>query len=92
MKTTSISVRYGSDLCLNTQALSRYMTERKRARPQTARAQISNPVSGEQCHFTILRRISLTQFSGFSLYVHKAGRNPHIHSTLYSANFLLILY
>ena len=37
------------------------MTERQRARPQTARAQISNPVSGEQCHLihlTILRRFS----------------------------------
>ena len=37
------------------------VTERWRARPQTARAQISNPVSGGQCHlnhFTILRRFS----------------------------------
>ena len=37
------------------------VTERQRARPQTARAQISNPVSGGQCHLvylTILRRFS----------------------------------
>ena len=37
------------------------MTERWRARPQTARARISNPVSGGQCHLnylTILRRFS----------------------------------
>ena len=37
------------------------MTERQRARPQTARARISNSVSGEQCHLnhlTILRRFS----------------------------------
>ena len=35
------------------------VTERWRARPQTARARISNPVSGGQCHLiplTILRR------------------------------------
>ena len=37
------------------------MTERWRARPQTAGARISNPVSGGQCHLnhlTILRRFS----------------------------------
>ena len=37
------------------------VTKRWRAQPQTARAQISNPVSGGQCHlvhFTILRRFS----------------------------------
>ena len=34
------------------------MTERWRARPQTARARISNPVSGGECHLTILRRFS----------------------------------
>ena len=35
------------------------MTERQRARPQTARARISNPVSGGHCHLIhlpILRR------------------------------------
>ena len=30
------------------------MTERQRARPQTARARISNPVSGGQCHLNHL--------------------------------------
>ena len=38
------------------------VTERWRVRPQTARAQISNPVSGRQCHLinsTIFRRFSL---------------------------------
>ena len=37
------------------------VTERWRARPQTARVQISSPVSGGQCHMshlTILRRFS----------------------------------
>ena len=37
------------------------VTERQRARPQTARARISNPVSGGQCHIihlTILRTFS----------------------------------
>ena len=37
------------------------VTERWRARPQTARARISNPVSGGHCHLThliILRRFS----------------------------------
>ena len=34
------------------------VAERKRARPQTARARISNPVSEGQCHLTILRRFS----------------------------------
>ena len=37
------------------------VTERWRARPQTTRARISNPVSGGQCHLihlTILRRFS----------------------------------
>ena len=37
------------------------VSERWRARPQTARARISNPVSGGQCHLihlTILRRFS----------------------------------
>ena len=31
---------------------------RWRARPQPARARILNPVSGGQCHLTILRRFS----------------------------------
>ena len=38
------------------------VTDRWRARPQTARVEISNPVSGGQCHFihlTILGRFSL---------------------------------
>ena len=34
------------------------MTERWRARPQTSRVLISNPVSRGQCHLTILRRFS----------------------------------
>ena len=44
------------------------VTERQRARPQTARARISNPVSGGQCHLILAR---------FSLYVHKGGLKPH---------------
>ena len=45
------------------------VTERKRARPQTARAQISNPVSGGQCHLnhlTILRRFSWSSLAYMS--------------------------
>ena len=37
------------------------LRDKERARPQTARARISNPVSGGQCHLnhlTILRRFS----------------------------------
>ena len=34
------------------------VTERYRARPQTARARILNPVSGEQCHFIHLAILS----------------------------------
>ena len=41
---------------------------RDRARPQTARARISHPVSGEQCHLILAL---------FSLYVHKGGLKPH---------------
>ena len=44
------------------------MTESERARPQMARARISNPVSGGQCHLTIHR-----MFFWPSLYVHKGG-------------------
>ena len=47
------------------------VTER-RARPQTARARISNPVSGGQCHLTHLT--ILRKFSWPSLaYVHTSG-------------------
>ena len=47
------------------------VTERYRARPQTTRARISNPVSGEQCHLT-----HLTILAQLSLYVHKGGLKP----------------
>ena len=49
------------------------MTERYRAPPQTARAQISNAVSGGQCHLVHLQEVLLAQFS---LYVHKVDLNP----------------
>ena len=57
------------------------MTERWRARPQTARARISNPVSGGQCHLIHLtsQEVFLAQFS---LYVHSGGLKPdsfHFH-------------
>ena len=38
-----------------------FVLQTRRARPQTTRARISNPVSGRQCHLihlTILRRLS----------------------------------
>ena len=54
------------------------MTERWRARPQTARDRISNPVSGGQCHASHpshhLQEVLLAQFS---LYVHEGGLKPH---------------
>ena len=44
-------------------------------RPQIARARISNPVSGGQCHLIHLsQEVLLAQFS---LYVHKGGLKPH---------------
>ena len=44
------------------------------ARPQTARARISNPVSGGQCHSSHHpQKVLLAQFS---LYVHKGGLKP----------------
>ena len=56
------------------------MTERYRARPQTARAQISNPVPGGQwhlTHLTILIRIRMEALlAQFRLYVHKSGLKP----------------
>ena len=48
------------------------MTERYRARPQTARARISNPVSGGQCHLnhlTILRRFSWSPKARFISFI-----------------------
>ena len=47
-------------------------------RPQTARARISHPVSGGQCHL-----IHLTILDQFSLHVHKGGLNP-IHFILFT--------
>ena len=53
------------------------VTERYCARPQTARARISNPVSRGQCHLNHLnhhpQEVLLAQFS---LYVHKGGLKP----------------
>ena len=37
------------------------------------RARMSNPVSGGQCHLTILRRLS---WPSLALYVHKGGLKP----------------
>ena len=53
------------------------MTEKWRARAQTARARIWNPLSGGQCHLihlTILR--SWILLAEFSLYVHTDGLKP----------------
>ena len=58
------------------------MTERERARPQTARARISNPVSGGQCHLNHLTILFYVILAQFSLYVHKGGLKPdsfHFH-------------
>ena len=49
------------------------VTERYRARPQTARARISNPVSGGQFHLNHPQEVLLAQFS---LFVHKGGLKP----------------
>ena len=53
-----------------------FVIERYRARHQTARARISNPVSGGQCHLIhltiLLRRLS---WPGLA-YVHKRGLKP----------------
>ena len=53
-------------------------------RGQTARARISNPVSGGQCHLinlTILRRFSWPM--QFNLYMHTGGLKPHLfHYTI----------
>ena len=60
------------------------MTERYRARPQTAEAQILIPVSGEQCrfiHLTILRRFSWPSFAYMS---QRWPKTPLIPSFLHS--------
>ena len=50
------------------------VTERWRARPQITRARIWNTVSGGQCHFILILRFFLAQFS---LYVNKGGLKLH---------------
>ena len=55
-----------------------YVTKRWRARPQTAKARISNPVSGGQCHpihLTILRRFS---WPSLAYMCTKVARTPFI--------------
>ena len=57
-----------------------------RARPQTAKARISNPVSGGQC--PLIQLIILSSFlflAQFILYVRKGGLKPH------SFNFIFYL-
>ena len=53
------------------------VTKRKRARPLTARARISNPVSGGRCHLIYFNHPQEVILVLVSLYVHKGGLKPH---------------